>query len=327
VDTAHIRALIHRLAARVTRPIALQVAAANAGALDRLLLLNGQAIAFELRRRHNIKTLSEVEFRVFSQFGEDGILEWIIQRLVDSSFQVPETFVDFGVEDYSEANTVFLLRHRNWRGLVIDASDGNIARLRSSDIYWRHDITAISAFVTRENINALISPGFNGEIGVLSIDIDGNDYWVWQAIDCISPWIVVCEYNAVLGDVYALTVPYDPNFVRTAAHHSGLYAGCSIAALKKLASTKGYELIGSNGAGNNAFFVREAIAGPLTKCIVDLAAKPSHFRESRDRKGAFTHVGGALRRELIADSLFLDLATNKLVRLGDLDDLYSEMWR
>src|SRR5262249_48095915 len=156
---------------------------------------------------------------------------------------------------------------------VIDGNADNINQLKNSDIYWRHELLAVAAFVTCENVNELIRSNFSGDIGVLSIDIDGNDYWVWEAIDCISPWIVVCEYNAVLGDARALTLPYDPECVRTVAHHSNLYAGCSIAALKRLATAKGFELIGSNRAGNNAFFVRKDIAESVSDCIADLSAR------------------------------------------------------
>src|SRR5581483_4146022 len=139
----------------------------------------------------------------------------------------------------------------------MDGSAANMERVRSEDLYWRHDLTALNAFIDRSNISAFIADnGFSGPVGVLSIDIDGNDYWVWEAIECVQADIVVCEYNAVFGDVYPITIPYQRDFRRTAAHRSNLYFGASISALRLLASRKGYELVGTNRAGVNAFFVR-----------------------------------------------------------------------
>ena len=125
--------------------------------------------------------------KVFSQFGDDGIIQYLIQHL-----QVqPQSFVEFGVENYSEANTRFLLLNDNWRGLVLDGSEDSLEALRSEDIYWRHDLTAVAAFIDRDNINGLLARnGFSGRLGLLSIDIDGNDYWVWERIDCVTPSLV-----------------------------------------------------------------------------------------------------------------------------------------
>jgi len=87
----------------------------------------------------------------------------------------------------------------------------------------------------------------------LSIDIDGNDYWVWEAIDSVDPVMTICEYNAVLGDLYPIAIPYDPAFTRTVPNYHHLYYGASIAALQMIAQRKRYTFLGSNSAGNNAF--------------------------------------------------------------------------
>jgi hypothetical protein len=169
-----------------------------------------------------VNSLADVEFRVYSQGGEDGIIEWLVERL-----EIPtHAFIEFGVDTYRESNTRFLLSNPNWRGLIFDGSKENIAFVRRDDIYRMHDLTAISAFVVRDNINNLIeSRKFVGEIGLLSIDIDGNDYWIWEEINIINPVIVVCEYNAIFGDIHPIVIPYDPGFYRTQAHYSNLYFG------------------------------------------------------------------------------------------------------
>jgi hypothetical protein len=159
------------------------------------LLLQGRIASWLARSKETITSLRDVEFKVLFQFGEDGIIDWIIERS-----QIPDrlhSFIEFGVELYEEANTRFLLENRNWRGLTIDANSQLETKVRNRPLAWRHTLQAKSAFITRENINQLFDEcGFSGEIGLLSIDIDGNDYWVWEAIESVDPVITICEYNA-----------------------------------------------------------------------------------------------------------------------------------
>ena len=216
------------------------------------------------------RDLRDCEFKVYSQWGEDGIIDHLVSRI-----EIPErVFVEFGVEDYTEANTLFLLKHRYWRGLVIDASPDNIESIRRGRVLWKYDLRAECSFITRENINELIARnGIGGDIGLLSVDIDGNDYWIWDAITCVSPRIVISEYNSLFGPTATVSVPYKPNFDRSAAHPSRLYYGASIGALDHLARARGYSLVASNSAGNNVFFVRDdclaglrAISAPGSLC-------------------------------------------------------------
>jgi len=197
--------------------------------------------------------LQEREFRVFSQWGEDGIIQYLCDVV-----PIPrKIFVEFGVESYHEANTRFLLVNDNWAGLVIDGDSAQVARIRQQPEYWLHNLKAVNAFITRDNINQILSDnGITGQIGLLSIDIDGMDYWIWEAIDVVDPAIVVVEYNYRFGPHEAVTVPYQPDFDRRAAHHSILYYGASLKALCELADRKGYAFVGCGSAGLNAFFVR-----------------------------------------------------------------------
>lgn len=197
--------------------------------------------------------LQEREFRVFSQWGEDGIVRHLTQVVpIERPF-----FVEFGVEAYHEANTRFLLTDANWSGLVLDSDAHAIDRIRRSRIHWLHDLTAVQAWLTRENVDeALSTHGAEGPIGLLSIDVDGMDYWIWDAIECVSPAIVIAEYNFRFGREASVTVPYAPDFDRRRAHPSLLYYGASLTALARLGARKGYDLIGCGSAGLNAFFVR-----------------------------------------------------------------------
>lgn len=194
------------------------------------------------------------EFRAFSQWGEDGIIQFLLRHVNIER----KTFVEFGADNYNvESNTRFLLTNNNWTGLVIDSSPAAIKRLTNSYPYVLYDLRAVAAFITRDNINALLSEnGISGEIGLLSIDIDGNDYWLWMAINVIHPVIVIIEYNYRFGSDRAVTIPYDEQFARSKAHPSRLYFGASLKALCVLAHQKGYAFVGCNSNGVNAFFVR-----------------------------------------------------------------------
>jgi hypothetical protein len=253
--------------------------------------------------------VNDAEFCAFSQWGEDGIIQYLISRVPVAE----RSFVEFGVGDYSESNTRFLLMHDNWRGLIMDGGSHHIAFARRSGLAWKHDLTAIQAFVTRENIDGLLSAqGFAGDIGLLSIDIDGNDYWVLEACTVVQPRILVVEYNSLFGATRAVTVPYDPNFSRMRAHHSGLYAGASLPAIVAAAVRKGYRFVASNRAGNNAFFVRSDIAGDLRSIEPQAGYVASRFRESRDPTGRLTFVGSHLEQlRLIADLALVDVETGR----------------
>ncbi len=288
--------------------------------------LIGRMASNQVRSRLVASSLQDVEFQVSSQWGEDGIIDWLIERAgVPHSSR---TFIEFGVENYLEANTRFLLQNRNWRGLIIDGSDAVVERVKEDGLVWRHDLTVKSAFITRENIDDLISnAGFTGEIGLLSIDLDGNDYWIWEAINAVRPIICICEYNSVFGDIYPISTPYDSSFNRTRAHYSNLYFGASIKALLALAATKGYRFVGTNSAANNAFFVREDYAKQFVETsLLRIEALPSLIRESRDASGQLNYIGGMARLEQIAKLHVVNVETGESVRLSDLEPLYSRAW-
>lgn len=240
------------------------------------------------------------EFRVFSQWGEDGILQHLLRHVVVSR----RIFVEFGVENYTEANTRYLLINDNWAGLVLDGSADNVNFIKKDETYWRYNLKAECAFITKDNINDLISGnGISGEIGLLSVDIDGNDYWVWEAIDVVTPSIVVVEYNSRFGPVRSVTIPYDAGFIRRRAHYSNLYWGASLAALCGLAKRKGYAFVGCNTSGNNAFFVRNGLRPtslPELSSAEGFVAR--QFRESLDENGALAFLDEA-QESAILDQL------------------------
>lgn len=200
-----------------------------------------------------VENLSDVEFQVFSQFGDDGIIQYLIDKLPIKN----KTFIEFGVENYKESNTRFLLVNNAWSGLVIDGSSENINTIKKSRLYSFYDLRAIYSFITKENINEIIlNAGFQKDIGILSVDIDGNDYWILEAINSIEADILICEYNSLFGFNDAVTIPYKAEFVRGNFTPFNFY-GASLKSFQILAQKKGYFFIGCNSAGNNAYFINE----------------------------------------------------------------------
>ena len=289
--------------------------------MDRTMMIAGVQAVRAQRTLQRIDTLADVEVCVFSQFGEDGILDWLVDRLPISR----PLFIEIGVGNYLESNTRFLLRNRNWRGLIIDGAP-EIAQLKTDDVSWAHDLTAVSAFVTAENISSIIkSADFDSPVGILSIDIDGVDYWVLKQLLWLKPDIIICEYNAVLGDIHPITIPYDPEFDRrTVPGTSRLYYGASIQAFVSL--LEGYTLVGTATAGGNAFFVRNEIFGSIAGSIADTYPRPSLFRESYGPDGQLTFLGGLARLAQIASKPVVDLRTGRVTSIDALDKPYSERW-
>jgi len=287
------------------------------------LLLAGRQACWAMPRHRQIADLSEIEFKVFSQWGEDGIIEWLVSHI-----DVPNRrFVEFGVESFQEANCRFLMLNRNWRGFVMDGSEANIAELRADPLFWKYDLATLSTFVTVENIDGLLEKaGFSGPLGVLSIDIDGNDYWVWKATSAVSPAIVVCEFNAVLGNTRPIAVPYRAGFRRFDSHFSGLYFGCSLGALQHLANEKGYQFVGTNSHGVNAFFVRNDLAAPVLALLGERRAFPSRTRESRDANGRLNYVRGYARWEMIQHLPVVDVVTGEKLPIRDVGKPYTDDW-
>lgn len=256
----------------------------------------------------------EFGFKVFSQSNEDGLIQYLISHI-----EIPnKTFIEFGVDDYLESNTRFLLLHNNWSGLVMDGSEEKMKELRESVLGWKYDLQAINVFITKDNINELISSrGFDQEVGILSVDIDGNDYWVWEAINCIRPYIVICEFNPIFGSEANVSIPYKADFYRLREHFSGLYWGASLGAYVQLGKKKGYKLVCINQLGHNAFFVREDIDCSLPEAPINLAYREAKYRESRDEKGNRTFLSHKEGLKVIGDKEVVDVTDESLKKIRD----------
>ena len=258
--------------------------------------------------------LHDSEFKVYSQWGEDGVIQYLIKNIHIEN----KTFIEFGVENYKESNTRFLLINNNWSGLVIDGDPKNIEVIKNDGIYWRYNLKAEASFITAENIDDIFAKnGIKGEIGILSVDIDGNDYWVWDSIRSVNPAIVICEYNSLFGSSKKVTTPYKPDFVRFKEHYSFIYYGASISAFTELASSKGYSLVYGNSNGNNVFFVRNDLLGDLKVMTPEEAYVKANFRDSRNKEEKLDFLSFEDRVKMIEDLEVFDINQKTVVKLKD----------
>jgi hypothetical protein len=228
--------------------------------------------------------IRRAEAKVYSQFNEDGILKYLLERVGTPA----RRFVEFGIGNGKECNTANLSINGGWSGLLMDGNTSDVEKARgyyAGSIKPDKGAVAVKhAFITTENINELLKEhATGGGTDLLSLDIDGNDLWVWRAINEIDPPVVVIEYNAAYGPTRSISVRYDPSFERFRYHPSGIYHGASLAAMAKVGLEKGYLLVGCESHGVNAFFVKSgrARAGGLVELSPQEAFYEHAWRAAR----------------------------------------------
>ncbi|NOT51631.1 MAG: hypothetical protein HOP10_10170 [Chitinophagaceae bacterium] len=223
--------------------------------------------------------LSDVSFDIFTYHGEDGIISYLTKELKD----VPKTFVDVGAGNCIVGNCSTQAIHFGWKGVFIDKDKVQVStgkKFYSKATGSIEGINFINEEITPENSNRVIAyTGVTGEVGLLSVDIDGNDYWVWKAIDIIEPRIVVIEAKVEFGH-HDVIVPYSKDNHRSTDIK---YNGASVEAFRKLGVQKGYKLVGANRQGYNLFFVKNNEPVPAVSSadvLTDPVTKNSFYPES-----------------------------------------------
>lgn len=229
-------------------------------------------------------SINDYERKVRSQFGEDGVIAELLRRLGATH----RWFAEFGVADGVECNCAFLA-DAGWSGLMIEADEHAYQRLAHRYAGSPH-VRTVHSFVTAENIAGIFAEqGVPTDLDVLSIDVDGNDYWLWQALGGYSPRIVVIEYNAAYPPPQRWVMRYDPT------HHwdGTTYYGASLASLASLGERKGYALVGTTTQGVNAFFLRDDLlaASRFSRLSPEDAYHPPAY-EGSDCKGTLGHPSG-----------------------------------
>jgi hypothetical protein len=195
-------------------------------------------------------------FRLHSQNQEDGVLWAIFQHVGVGN----KRFVELG-SGSSGGNAAMFAGEFGWTGLMVEGDADKAGMVRRKFPL----ATAVCEWIKPETVNDILTRhGFTGEVDLFSLDIDGNDYWVWKAMTACSPRVVVLEYNSMFGPDRAVTIPYDPAFSRR--DHRFCYFGASLAALTKLSAQKGFRLVAVEPTGVNAFFLRNDVAPEIPAC-------------------------------------------------------------
>ena len=295
--SARFDALRHGLAKRIgvdeyvrsrIKSITQQTDATIATASQGTQILLAMAYQDRVERGAPLPPLDEVEFKVYSQNSEDGILLFLFSVLGSPTKKIVEICAGDGIE----CNAANLIVNRGWRGLLFDGDDHNIAAGREfyrsgSNTFW-YPPKLVPAWITRDNVSDLVAEhGFAGEIDLLSLDLDGIDYWIWKALECIQPRVVVAEYNWTWGPDESKTVPYDPSFAlppqEGRSYADNLHFGSSLKALVGLGREKGYRLVGCQHWGFNAFFVMDGIGEDLLPEVTTASCFDTPVMRSRWR--------------------------------------------
>jgi len=250
-------AILRRLLGRTTTSY---VGAANK--VSQLILLNQYRDM--VHRGLPLPSFEDVEFRAFSQNGEDGILLFVFGLIGMGQRRGVEICAGNGIQ----CNTANLIVNHGWHGLLCDGNKRLIEKGR--DFYSRLGDTycyppkLVSTWITRENVNQIIKGnGYEGPVDLLSLDMDGVDYWVWESLDVIRPRVVIAEIQCIWGSDRAVTIPYAHDFRSQLIDRFGVYSGASLPAFVKLARKKGYRLVGVQRLGFNAVFVEEGVGEEL----------------------------------------------------------------
>ena len=203
--------------------------------------------------------INKFGIKIYSQNDEDGIILYILKHIGVKT----KKFVEVGVENGIECNTTNLLKNFNWSGAQIEGNKKlyNNAKIQLKKVLGKKikNLKLLNIFVTKKNINQILKKYSGKEIDLLSIDIDGNDFWIWKAINCVKPRLVVIEYNSFFGPTLSCTIPYNHKFIWNYEKNRSYYCA-SLKALEKLGKKKEYTLVGVDGNGVNAFFVRNDLA-------------------------------------------------------------------
>ena len=210
----------------------------------------GLSHILNIRKNYDvISSISDVDYKIYSQFGEDGIIDFILRKL---NIEKPK-FIEIGVGDYTECNSRFLFETRSAKGLIIDCLENLSSKVSKNLKLWKGDLKIEEIFVNSENImNILKKNSFQKDVDFFSLDIDGIDYWIIKSLPTKFAKVAVIEYNPIFGHEHEVTVPNIEKFNRSSYHYSNLCYGMSLKALINIMESKGFYFLGVNKLRNNA---------------------------------------------------------------------------
>lgn len=292
--------------------------------LRKKLYMIGLSHILSARKHYSkVSTLSDVDYKIFSQNGEDGILDYLLTSL---AIENPK-FLEIGVGDFTECNTRFIFDRCSAKGTIIDCINNFEEKVKKNVELWKGDLKIINKKINTDNIRDLIN---NSDcflnLDVFSLDIDGIDYWILNELPENFSKIVVLEYNPLFGSNLELTVPNLPNFDRSSYHYSNLCFGMSLKAAINLMLKKNFYFVGTNLFKNNAFFVNNKFN--KKKYFNDLQIKSiedsvnSNFTESRSKDGSLNYLNNREKIQEILECEVIDLS-NSLINKKKINELFK----
>ena len=291
---------------------------------ERKILLLGRSHFLNYRPKYkSLKNISDLDYKIFSQNGEDGIIDYLLYSLDITS----PKFIEIGVGNYQESNTRYLFETTSPKGLIIDCVKNLKTEVLKNTKLWRGDLKIIENFIDSENIIKILKENsFYEKIDLFSIDIDGTDYWVLKQIPNNFSKIIIVEYNSNFGHEFEVTVPNIKKFDRTKYHYSNLCFGTSLKAVINLLEKKNYTFIGTNTSKLNAFFVSNTELNKINLNIPDKnnlqKFTNSNLRESRNTSGELNYLSGNKKLNEIKDCQIIDVS-NEEEKLLTIKELYN----
>ncbi len=290
-------------------------------AFDKIIFCIGKVqISLNRNGYDEVTDLTETEVKIFSQNGEDGIIDYLTHKLkIDN-----KNFVEIGVGNYRESNTRFLYNRYHPKGLIIDCIENMKSKVKTHVNFWKGDLRVCNQKIDSENILDLLNSSCNYEIDLFSIDIDSIDYWIIKKLKNNISKIFVAEYNPVFGAELEVTVPNISGFERSKYHYSYLCYGMSLKALINLMDQKGYYFIGANLQKINAFFIlkefkkEDFFKNIKIKNLENYTS--SNIRDSRDKNNNLNYLSGDKKFKEIEECEVINVKDNKreLVKLKEL---------
>ena len=272
----------------------------------------------------DLKKLNSVDYKIFSQNGEDGIINYLTSQL---NINKPK-FIEIGVGDYSESNTRFIFETVSPHGMIIDCIKNFREKVKGNVLIWKGQLEIIEQQVSNKNILHLInSKNFFENLDIFSLDIDGVDYWILKELPKNFSKIAIIEYNPIFGVEKNITVPNIENFNRNDYHYSNLCFGMSLKAAIKVMEEKNFYFVGVNLMRNNAFFVSNIFSKDdyFRNLEVDNLENidNANFQESRDKNGKLNYLGGKKKIQEISECEVVELDDNdyKKIKIKDLFNL------
>ena len=283
----------------------------------------GHSHILNMRKNYkNIKKINDLDYKIFSQFGEDGIIDYLVQSLEITS----PKFVEIGVGDYSECNTRFLFEIAQPKGLIIDCVNNFKNRVKKNISLWKGDLKVLNQKISSKNINQILDKeGFNSGIDIFSLDIDGVDYWILEKLPKNFSKIVIVEYNSIFGPDFKVSVPNINDFDRSNYHYSNLCFGASLKAMISLLEKKGYVFLGSTKSKVNAFFILKTEVDKISLDIPDIDDLTyytnSNITESRNVDGQLNYLTGENKLYEISECELVNLHDNSLKKIKEIYNL------